>query len=291
VIFVCVVTAASVAVPSAALSSTLIARSASKVEIRVVGHGKAVIGFKQYGHRRHVLVWGALNARPHPTRRKPQVELRHRRLGRGALAARTLSAANRCRPYDGPKLRWTVAACRAPDGTYWAAQSWVRLHKPGTTVAGGREELRLSHWRGPLPRLVFKLDWAHHDHFQHLYGRFTYQGKPVYGLRWSRIGVPQDGYGRNIYVDARDSGYGGGWRRAIGFLAKPFQGQFCFTMWASNWRAAGESYRARVSGPGATPDVAYGPVRALGPFDPIWEAAANEEQARLSAGSKFCHPN
>jgi hypothetical protein len=276
---------------ASASGSTLIARSTSKVHIHVVAHGKAVVSFRQHRARRHVLLWGALNARPHPTKGRPQVELRHKRLGKGRLAKRLLAARDRCRPYNGPRLRWVVAACRAPDGSFWAAQSWTRLHKPGTTVRAGVPELRLSHWRGPIAKLVLKLDWAHHDHFDHLYGQLTYQGEPVYGLRWTRLGVPLDRYGRNIYVDTLNSRYGRGWRRANGSLAKPFHGQFCFTAWAGNRRAVGEAYRARVAGPGATPDVAYGPVAALGAFNPIWEAEANKEQALLSVGSKFCHPN
>ena len=33
---------------------------------------------------------------------------------------------NACAPYDGPALPYLVAACKAPDGTYWALQSWQR---------------------------------------------------------------------------------------------------------------------------------------------------------------------
>jgi hypothetical protein len=34
-----------------------------------------------------------------------------------------------CRPYDGPKLAWYVpgSGCKAPDGSYWALQSWQRM--------------------------------------------------------------------------------------------------------------------------------------------------------------------
>ena len=31
---------------------------------------------------------------------------------------------NACRPYDGPELSWLVSACKAPNGSYWALQTW-----------------------------------------------------------------------------------------------------------------------------------------------------------------------
>ena len=33
---------------------------------------------------------------------------------------------NACAPYDGPALVYLVAACKAPDGSYWALQRWQR---------------------------------------------------------------------------------------------------------------------------------------------------------------------
>ena len=79
-------------------------------------------------------------------------------------------------------------------------------------------ELRLSHWRGVLPVLEIKLDWAYRR-FHHLWGRFTYAGSPVYGFRVTPTGAPLDTFGRNLYVDTLDSSYGGGWnakRRGMG---------------------------------------------------------------------------
>src|SRR5579872_55184 len=32
-----------------------------------------------------------------------------------------------CPKYTGPQLAWMVVACTAPDGSYWAIQSWQRL--------------------------------------------------------------------------------------------------------------------------------------------------------------------
>ena len=58
-----------------------------------------------------------------------------------------------CLPYDGPPLAWLITACKAPDGSFWALQSWQRL-KPNYGGASGAWELHLSHWTGPLPQLV-----------------------------------------------------------------------------------------------------------------------------------------
>ena len=52
-----------------------------------------------------------------------------------------------CLPYDGPALAWEVAACKAPDGSYWALQAWQRgLPDLGVTATAAQSawELRLS---------------------------------------------------------------------------------------------------------------------------------------------------
>ena len=99
-----------------------------------------------------------------------------------------------------------VAACKAADGSYWALQRWQRL-KPNYGGKRGEWELRLSHWSGALPVLQLWTDWAYRR-FDHLYGRYTYQGAPVHGFRVTPQGSPLDDYGRNLYVDTRDSRYG-----------------------------------------------------------------------------------
>ena len=113
----------------------------------------------------------------------------------------------RCQAYDGPPLVWFVTACKARDGSYWAVQSWQRmLPNYGAAPSGqrGAWELRLSHWRGELARLEIELDWAY-GLFDHLFGRLTYRGQPVFGRRATRAGAPLDGLGRNIYLDTFNS--------------------------------------------------------------------------------------
>src|SRR5204862_781487 len=85
-----------------------------------------------------------------------------------------------CGRYDGPALAWAVTACKAPDGSYWALQSWQRMLPNYGVVpnfAQAAWELRLSHWRGSLPVLQIDTDWAWHR-WDHLFGTFTYADQP-----------------------------------------------------------------------------------------------------------------
>ena len=77
---------------------------------------------------RHVLVWGAINALP-PSQDVPQVKFHFDYSGGWKSRGRVIAGSfgNRCLPYDGPPLVFEVAACKAPDGTYWALQAWYRL--------------------------------------------------------------------------------------------------------------------------------------------------------------------
>ena len=182
-----------------------------------------------------------------------------------------------------------MRACKAPDGSYWALQSWQRL-RGNQGGASGPWELRLSHWTGELPRLELKSDWAYRR-FDHLYGAFTYQGKGVFGFRTTRGGAPLDGYGRNVYVDTFGSSYGAGWRRESSFLSQRPNGSFCYGFYPRGGRPVGKGtrYRATVIGPGVAPDVMWeGP--APGPYDHAREQAANAEQRQLFAGNRTCRP-
>src|SRR5436309_3057805 len=107
--------------------------------------------------------------------------------------------------------------------------------------------------------------------FHDLFGRLTYRGRPVYGLKTDRLGAPLDGYGRLVYLDTYDSRYGPGWRRENSFVAHNPTGIFCYGFYAFNAQsyphppgyplaklrgpANGSKYRLTVEGPGVTPDV------------------------------------
>ena len=289
-----------IAVPSAP-GSVLVARGAKDVKLKIAASGKALVQYTRQGKRNYLLAWGALNARAHPTCGKlhgpscgpPQVQMKHRRIfPSGRAGRRVIHGPNRCRHYDGPALGWQVAACKAPDGSYWALQSWVRIARSHGAIGGATQELRLSHWRGPIENVLVKQTWqkAHGHYYQRLYGQVTYKGKPVYGLRWNGIGVPLDGYGRNMYFDTLNSGYGRGWHRLQGFLSKPIHGQYCYNLAGPHAAAVGDSYRVTAMGTGVTPDVLVGPFPAMPTLDRQVYLQAYQEQLALSRGSKFCHP-
>jgi len=95
-----------------------------------------------------------------------------------------------CKPCTGPQLAFQVAACDAPDGSYWALQQCQRqLPDYGVkpTAKQAAQELHLSHWTGSLPVLTVETDWSYHK-WEHLFGTFTYDGKPVFGSRPRRSG-------------------------------------------------------------------------------------------------------
>lgn len=203
------------------------------------------------GDRRTALVAsGAIDART-PSRSRPQVKFKIS-YGVGGKGV--------CLPYDGPSLAWLVKACKAPDGSYWALQAWVRL-KPNYGGTRGPVELHLSHWSGPLAQLVIYENWAYRR-YRHIFGRLTYRGQGAYGFTATPTGAPLDSYGRNIYVDTFNSRYGKGWHRENSFLTHHngrTLGDFCYGFFAHGSRPPGKGtkYRATAEGPGVTPDVMW----------------------------------
>jgi hypothetical protein len=253
-----VVAAASalVLVPSA-LASYIVDRNARGVTLRVSG-GTAIVNWTEDGGRRYALLSGAINARA-PQADVPQLAFRVR-YGSGSRPGGS------CRAYDGPALPQLVAACTAPDGSYWALQAWARL-MPNYGGSSAPVELHASHWSGELPKLEVWMDWSYGGRFEHLFGRFTYLGTPVYGFRSTRTGNPLDAYGRNMYLDTLDSSYGSGWRRENSFLAHKGTGVFCYGFYPHRGRpGTGSMYRILVQGPGVTPIVGWS-APAPGPFD------------------------
>lgn len=274
------VVAAAVALAAAApaAASQFIDRGATGASLSVTPTG-AVVTYRAGGATKRVLATGAINARA-PNGSVPQVEFR-------VSSASSLPGAG-CGRYDGPPLRWLVAACKASDGSYWALQSWPRLlpnfGRPPSSFEQSARELRLSHWRGPIAELEIKTDWAWRR-FDHIYGRFTYLGKPVHGFRTDRYGAPLDTYGRNIYFDTFNSRYGRGWKRENSFVAHRPTGVFCYMVRPGGF---GQRYRATVIGPGVTPDIVWEGTEP-GPFDQVREQEANAEQGAMR--DRLCRPN
>jgi hypothetical protein len=282
-------------------ASELIDRNAQAVKLAVNERGEALVTYRAHGTQHHVLAWGAMDARQ-PSRSRPQVRFNKDYSGRGRY---WLSFKNECRPYDGPALALAVATCAGPDGSYWALQSWQRgLPDLGMTPwlpAQRAVELHLSHWSGPIAQLEAWTDWIYSGRFQHLFGRLTYDGKPVHGFSATRVGSPTDSYGRNVYLDTFTSRYGPGWRRENSFLAHNPTGLFCYGFYAFDptkgyphprgfpstprGPGTGERYRLTVIGPGVTPDVSITlpGLHDYNPNNPADVAYENQQNALLDS--------
>jgi hypothetical protein len=278
------VTVVGLALVGEASASQLIARNATGVKLAANGKGEAFITYRAGGRTRRVLVWGAINARP-PAAGTRQVEFKVDYSG-GWHSRKTTKFSGMCGPYDGPELPNLVAACKAPDGTYWAAQSWGRP-LPNLGFTPWNQELRqmwleVSHWSGELAQFEIGSGWVWGGRFQQVFGRLTYQGQPVYGFGTTRYGAPTDGYGRLIYLDTFNSAYGSGWRRENSFVPHNPTGVFCYGFYsfdptkggykhppgsaARRGPGTGEKYRLTASGPGVTPNVEV-IVDGLHPYD------------------------
>src|SRR5262249_26366322 len=119
--------AAVLAAPASA--SQLIDRDATGVKLEVNKKGQALVTYHVHGKLRHVLAWGAINAREPAGDAKPaapQVKFRLDYSGGWGtyrkLVWKTFKDA--CQPYHGPEIAMAVAECQAPDGSNWALQSW-----------------------------------------------------------------------------------------------------------------------------------------------------------------------
>lgn len=280
--------------PGPAAASELIDRNGTNVLLRVNALGEALLSYTKEGKRKHVLVWGAINAL-HPTTSRPQVAFKLDYSGGWGKYRRVLASSfrNACGPYTGPRLAWFVTGCTAPDGSHWAVQSWQRA-LPNYGVPASREravwELRLSHWSGEIAELTVNLNWAYRR-FDHLFGRFTYKGVPVHGFRSTPQGVPLDTYGRNLYVDTFDSRYGKGWKRENSFLMHKGTGTFCYGFYKHGPHPSGmgTKYRATIIGPGVTPDVMW-EGRPLGAYDKARDLELHEAQRAFYRGDGLCKP-
>jgi hypothetical protein len=266
----------------AARAAQLIDRNASAVKLAVNDQGEALVSYKAEGKQKRVLAWGTVNAIA-PTRTRAQVALQLDYSGGYGKYKRDYwkTFGSTCGAYDGPALAWKVAACKAPDGSYWSLQAWQRaLPNYGLTPTPAQAvwELRLSHWTGDVAVLTVKTDWAYRR-FDHLYGSFTYLDQGIYGFRSTPAGVPLDTHGRNLYVDTFNSSYGKGWERENSFLTHRSNGTFCYGFFPHGKNPAGKGtkYRATIIGPGVTPDIMWQGA-APGAYDRAADQVANAEQ-------------
>jgi hypothetical protein len=323
--------ASAVSAPGAGASQVVSTSSATGITLGVNARGEALLTYRQGGRLVHVLAWGAVNAvapTPGGTQvafkldysggfdkyynevpaiqqlRKEFTKIRYtpgyltnpvtKKLQQASEFARNYwkTGGFACGKYDGPPLAWLVTACKAPDGTYWAVQSWQRLlpdYGVSPTPVQAAWEVHLAHWSGPLPELKIQTDWAWHQ-WDHLYGTYTYDGHPVFGFKSTSAGVPLDTFGRNVYVDTFDSRYGAGWVRENSFLTHTNTGAFCYSFnpHGSHPAGKGAKYRATILGPGVTPDVMWEGT-SPGAYDQAADETANQQIAAL--GDRQCRPN
>jgi hypothetical protein len=293
----CIVGLAVYLAPSAG-ASELIDRNASQIRLAVDNKGVALLTYKANRKLKHVLVRGAINALP-PVEGGRQVKFKIDYAGGWGFYHKLKywkKFRNACIPYDGPSLPWIIKACLAPDGSYWVVQKWQRmLPNYGMTPTKRSQrawEMRLSHWNTDLPVLDIYLDWAYHEHFDHLFGTFTYAGAGVYGFANTPSGNPLDSWGRNIYVDTFNSAYGPGWKRENSFLTHEPTGGFCYVFVEHKFNGKtypignGTKYRATVVGPGVMPDISWqgSPV----PFDETLSEEAAAKRAEILGDDPRC---
>jgi len=273
-----IVLGAAIAASAAGASQVIGTSAVSDVRLGVNDSGEAMLSYTADGKAVDVLASGAVNAVA-PTPGGKQVAFRLAYHGATATG-RTFS----CPTYDGPPLADVIAACKAPDGSYWAVQSWDRdLPSYGVypTRAQAQLELDLSHWTGALPVLEAHADWEYGGRWNHLWGTYTYNGSGVFGFRSTAAGVPLDSFGRNVYLDTYDSAYGPGWKRLNSLVTHGPAGSWCYSVspHGSHPAGTGSAYRLTILGPGVAPDVSV-TVRAPGRYN---KAAQSPDNAALLA--------
>jgi hypothetical protein len=283
--------AAGLQVASAQASEPMSDSNAKLQSLQVNSKGEALVSYRRTdGKMRRVLVWDAVNSAISGDPSARQVRFKYDYAGgwgKYHKASYWSTFKNRCAPYDGPPLVYFVAGCKAPDGTYWAIQSWQRLQPllgfdpwlPEHTAY----ELHLSHWNSELAKIEVHTHWTYGAQWQGVFGRFTYLDQPIFGFGSTTEGNPKDRYGRNVYIDTLNSTYGPGWKRESGILVHKPNGTFChsfvpqkpfpgYPSQAMRPPAPGEKYRITVMGPGVTPVIQ-------------WEGPGLTSADRAAAGS------
>jgi hypothetical protein len=281
-----------------AQASTMITRGGHDISFIVDRHHVGLLSYTDRGGvRQHVLVWGAINARP-PSRTGGQVRFRlDYSGGYGSFGAGYWKhMRNACRPYRGPNLYHLVVGCTDTDGSFWAVQWWRRgLRNGGWPTHGlrARPEIHVSHWSGPLPVLRAENSWSYRR-YDAMFGTFKYRGHGVYGYGHTPRGAPLDDFGRNVFIDTHDPYWGRGWFRYNSGLTHGPTGIFCFGVYALYGRskpAKGDRYRLTVMGPGVTPVMTV-LVRAPGRYNRKLDAKKAAKQVRWAGRSNACiHPN
>ena len=210
---------------------------------------------------------------------------------------------NACTRYDGPALVGFVAGCKAPDGSYWALQRWVRLE-----AMRGFAPFKKEHTYGRAPR--FSLDrsasglevwpnWTYGGDQQGFFGRLTYDGKPVYGTAPSPTVTdlftaqrlyrhPQLRLWKRLETGYRDQ-HAQAERRLLLHVHRPVAARRLSGTrggYPSNeprGPGLGDRHRLTVMGPGVTPVVRWEGAR-LGAYDRMRDARDQPDLRRPGRG-------
>ena len=225
---------------------------------------------------RHVLRVGRdqrAAARPGSPAGRVQGRLR-RRLGKYRRRVATAKLHERVRSLRRARRSSSgVAACTAPDGSYWAVQSWQRL-LPMRGIAPLRPQqgafgFNVSHWSGPIAQLDRVAELHLRRQLDRPLRAADLRGRA--GLRLQDAGLQQeggDGYARYVYIDTHDSVYGPGWKHDAAKVLHLRNGAFCYSFVPqappagypdrdARRPAPGDLERVTVMGPGVTPDVQW----------------------------------
>jgi hypothetical protein len=300
--------AAASLVPATASASLILGdRDVSSPTLKVNARGVALVEYRtNRGVTRHVLLHGAVNGVANPTVAPQQSAFAVDYSGgwkseHNPRYWRTFR--DSCRPYDGPRLPFLVAACKAPDNSYWALQSWQRnlpmYGYPAWTAEQKAAELHISHWSGDMPLLEVDRHWTYGNAQQGFFGRLTYLGQAVFGTRTSSA-ASVDPFARNISIDTYNSDFGPGWRHVTAISTHKANGGFCYSFVPQAAPAGypatkprgnglGRLYRVSVIGPGVMPIVQWVGNR-LGRFDPAQQATATRRFDAILGGDRHCAP-
>jgi hypothetical protein len=167
-------------VPAATGSELVQDPNVALLSLKVNGKGEALLTYRRAdGRLRRVLAWGAINARA-PSAEIPQLRFRWDYAGGWGKYRKGkywTTFKNRCRLYDGPPLPMLVAACKAPNGSYWTVQAWQRrlplLGFDPWLAQHTNWELHLSHFSGELPKLEVYPNWTYSGRWQGIFGRYS----------------------------------------------------------------------------------------------------------------------
>ena len=170
--------------------------------------------------------------------------------------ARLEALRNACRPTTAPISTGSSTACKAPDGSYWALQSWqIALPDLGfmpwlvQAERAGGFSCRTGPARSPSSTPTPTGSTAATS--RRSSGSFTYHGQGVHGFGTTDFGARPTATAAYVYLDTYNSVYGTGWRRENAFVTHKPTGNLLLRLLPSEpVRAAMSTRRGRRASAG-----------------------------------------